>query len=58
MLLAGDPEVDVRVDEGRQGEQALPLDDLRPLDLRGAARLGELGDLPVADYEVEVRIEP
>ena len=58
MLLAGDPEVDVRVDECRQGEHALGVDDLSALDLRRASGLRELGDLPVADDEVAARVEP
>ena len=57
MLLARDPEVDVRVDEGRQRQQPLPLDDLRALDLGGAPGLGDLGDLAVADDQVAGRVE-
>ena len=57
MLLAGDAEVDVRVDEGRQRQQALAVDDLGPSGARPRARLGELGDLAVADDDVADRVE-
>jgi len=43
--------VDVGVEEGGKREQAVGVDDLRVLDL-GAAGIGELGDLAVADHQV------
>ncbi len=57
MLLAGNAEVNVRVDESGQGQQALPVDGLGSLDLRGSSRLRQFGDLPVADDQVAARVE-
>jgi hypothetical protein len=57
VLLPRDAEVDVRVDEGRERQQALAVDDLGALELRGAAGLGDLRDLPVADDQVMSGIE-
>ena len=57
MLLARDAEVDVRVDEGRQRQQAVPVDHLRTLDLGRAAGLRDLGDLAVADDQVAEGIQ-
>ena len=57
MLLAGDPEVDVRVDEGRQRQQALAVDGLRPL--RGVGRTGgcELSDLAASHEQVACLVD-
>ena len=52
VLLAGDAEVDVRVDEGRQHQHPLGVDDLGPVGRRRASRLGQLGDLAAADDHV------
>ena len=52
MLLAGDAEVNVGVDEGGQSQQPIAVDRLRALDLRRGAGLGQLGDFPVANHEV------
>ena len=57
VLVAGRAQVDVGVEEGGEGVQALGLDHLRALRVGRAGR-GELGDLAVADDDVVDAVDP
>ena len=57
VLVAGGAEVDVGVEEGGEGVQALGLDHLGAVVVR-LARRGQLGDLAVADDDVVDAVDP
>ena len=57
VLVAGGAQVHVRVEEGREGVQALGLDQLGAVGRRRARRR-QLGDLAVADDDVVDAVDP
>ena len=57
VLLAGGAQVDVWVEEGREGVQALGVELLGAVRV-GLARCGDLGDPAAADHEVVDAVDP
>ena len=58
MLLAGDPQVDVGVDEGGQRQEALAVDPLDSFGSIGRPRVSELRDLAGANDDVARFVDP
>ncbi len=57
VLLAGRPQMDVRVEEGREGVEPAGVDLLAAVGKLAVARFGDRCDPPGADHDVAVAIE-